>query len=1148
MKTNFTIPLKVLSTLFILACSDVAYAQIPNPPIAKQAKPGVTNNIWNINATWSTVTEATGYELDVSLDNFSTFVTGYNSKVKTNTADYISGLVAATTYKFRVRATNGSGASSNSNVIEVTTGASGSLQTVVPKAGKNVSSTGFTAEWNTMAGATGYQLDISADNFATFLAGYNSKSIGATSTEIVTGLMATTTYQYRLRTVNGSGISANSSVTNVTTLDTNPNTSQMLDITFDTDGLVTTAINAGQDYINSIAIQSDGKIVAAGAATVGGTKVFALARYNTDGSLDNTFGTGGIVTTAIGSFDAASAVAIQPDGKIVAAGASFGATLDFAVVRYNSNGTLDNTFDTDGIVLAPIGTGNDVAGAIVIQTDGKIVLGGSAIISNVKQFALARFNTNGSLDNTFDTDGVTITAFGTADSEIKSIAIQTDGKIVATGTGSDGFALARYNADGSLDITFDVDGKITSDAGAGKSIVLQTDGKIVTVVDANKVFGLVRYTTNGMLDNTFGTSGKVITQFVGEAVSSSLVLQPDGKIIVAGNSWTPASILDFALARYLTNGNLDTSFGTGGKLYTDMGAGGNVITSVVLQADGKIVVGGSINIGTTSDFALARYIGTGGVDTTPPTVTITSTSTDPTNTSPIAVTITFSETVTGFVIGDIGVTNGTAGTFVAVSGTVYTANITPTAPGIVTVSVAASVATDAATNGNTAAVNLTIVFDNVTPTVTITSTAVDPTNVSPIPVTITFNETVTGFVIGDIVVTNGTAGTFVAVSGTVYTANITPTAPGIVTVSVAASVATDAATNGNTAAVNLTIVFDNVTPTVTITSTAVDPTNVSPIPVTITFNETVTGFVIGDIVVTNGTAGTFVAVSGTVYTANITPVAEGVVSVSIAAAIATDGAGNNNLAAASFNITYSTTVKLDQTITFNVLSAKTLGDAPFTISATATSNLAVTYSPSAKITISGSQVTLVAAGQATIKAQQAGNTTFNAAPVVGQMFCINPAKPTVTMSNDNTEAPLLTSSAASGNQWYKDGTAISGATNATLTVAAAGVYSVESTVEQCKSTRSNDFPMIVTGDISGSLTNTNRLQISPNPSHGWVVIQLPGEGKKDVGIFSVNGLILESKSTEQSQITLDNSAYGNGLYIIRVNTTKGIYYGKFIKD
>ena len=208
------------------------------------------------------MTEATGYELDVSLDNFSTFVTGYNSKVKTNTADYISGLAAATTYKFRVRATNSSGTSANSNVVEVTTGASGSLQTVVPKAGKNVSSTGFKAEWNTMAGATGYQLDISSDNFTTFLAGYNSKSIAgqATSTEIVTGLTATTTYQYRLKTVNGSGISANSSVINVTTLDTNPNTSQLLDITFDTDGMVTTDLSTAADNLFSIAIQNNKRI------------------------------------------------------------------------------------------------------------------------------------------------------------------------------------------------------------------------------------------------------------------------------------------------------------------------------------------------------------------------------------------------------------------------------------------------------------------------------------------------------------------------------------------------------------------------------------------------------------------------------------------------------------------------------------------------------------------------------------------------------------------------------------------------------------------------------------------------------------------------------------------------------------------------
>ena len=1133
MKTNFIIPLKVLSTLFILACSDLAYAQIPNAPIARQATPGVITNIWNINATWSTVTEATGYELDVSLDNFSTFVTGYNSKVKTNTADYISGLAAATTYKFRVRATNGSGTSANSNVIEVTTGASGSLQTVVPDAASNVSSTGFKAKWNTMAGATGYQLDISADNFATFLTGYNSKSIGATSSEIVTGLTPTTTYQYRLRTVNASGTSANSAVTNVTTLDASPNLSQLLDITFDTDGLATSSVGA-QDNLISIAIQSDGKIVAAGTASISSVQRFALARYNTDGSLDNTFGTGGIVTTAIPSstMDGAGAVAIQSDGKIVAAGYTLNTTADFVVIRYNANGTPDTNFDSDGIAIAPVGAVHDFGSAVLIQADGKIVVAGYANIGTTNNFGLVRFNASGSLDNTFDTDGVTITTFGTTASAIKSIAVQTDGKIVAVGTGGDSFALARYNSNGSLDNTFDVDGKITSDAGTGKSVVLQTDGKMVIAVEANKVFGLVRYSADGTLDNTFGSSGKVITQFIGDAVPSSLVVQPDGKIIAGGSSYTPTSFADFALARYNTNGSIDNTFGTGGKLYTEMGSGTNIITSLALQADGKIVAGGILNAGTTSDFALARYDTQAGPDTTAPTITITSTTTNPTNVSPIPVTFTFSESVTGFDVSDILILNGTASNFSG-SGAVYTASITPANQGTVTISVAAGKATDAAANGNTAATNFIRVFDSVVPTVVISSTATNPTNVSPITVIITFSEPVINFTLADITVTNGAASNLNS-SGAAYAVSITPTAAGTVTISVAANTATDAAANNNTASNLFSIVYQTGKFDQTITFAALPNKQLNDAPFVLTATAS------SGLTVSYASSNTAVA---TVSGATVTIVAAG--TTTITASQAGDVSFN---AATPVPQNLVVDAKQNQTITFGQLTDKTLGDAPFTISATATSNLAVTYSPSAKVTISGSQVTLVAAGSASIKAQQAGNDTFNAAPDVSRTFCINPAKPTILLSGENTETPLLTSSNTTGNQWFKNGTAISGATNTTLTVTAAGVYSVESTVEQCKSARSNDFPMIVTGDISGSLPITNRLQISPNPSHDWVVIQLPGEGKKDVGILSINGLILESKSTDQSQITLDNSAYGNGLYIIRVNTTKGIYYGKFIKD
>jgi uncharacterized delta-60 repeat protein len=178
-----------------------------------------------------------------------------------------------------------------------------------------------------------------------------------------------------------------------------------LDTTFDSDGKVTTAIGASDNEAYSVAIQSDGKIVAAGSSKNGSNYDFALARYNTDGTLDTNFGTGGKVITAIGSStDVAESVAIQSDGKIVAAGFSNnGSNNDFALVRYNTNGTLDTTFDSDGKVTTAIGSANDAAYSVAIQSDGKIVAAGFSNNGSNNDFALVRYNTNGSLDTSFGT-------------------------------------------------------------------------------------------------------------------------------------------------------------------------------------------------------------------------------------------------------------------------------------------------------------------------------------------------------------------------------------------------------------------------------------------------------------------------------------------------------------------------------------------------------------------------------------------------------------------------------------------------------------------------------------------------------------------------------------------------------------------------
>ena len=286
-------------------------------------------------------------------------------------------------------------------------------------------------------------------------------------------------------------------------------------------------------------------------------------------------------------------------------------------------------------------------------------------------------------------------------------------------------------------------------------------------------------------------------------------------------------------------------------------------------------------------------------DLTNPTVLISSTVADPVN-GAFTATFTFSEAVTGFTVGDITAGNGAASNFTSTSATVYTALITPTTDGAVTVDVAANVAQDAATNGNTAATQFSITADLTNPTVNITSTAADPIN-GAFTTTFTFNEAVTGFVVGDITLNNALASNFTATSTSVYTVLITPTTDGAVTVDVAANVAQDAATNGNTAATQFSITADLTSPTVTVTSTAADPIN-GAFTTTFTFSEAVTGFAVGDITVGNGTASNFTSTSATVYTALITPTADGAVTVDVAANVAQDAATNGNTAATQFSI------------------------------------------------------------------------------------------------------------------------------------------------------------------------------------------------------------------------------------------------------
>ncbi|MGB3527211.1 MAG: T9SS type A sorting domain-containing protein [Flavobacteriales bacterium] len=402
-----------------------------------------------------------------------------------------------------------------------------------------------------------------------------------------------------------------------------------LDGTFGNDGKVITAFGTDDDSGTSVAIQPDGKVVVAGfTINVGGWDI-ALARYNADGTLDSSFGGDGKVTTDFGTYgDAGFSVAIQPDGKVVVAGkAGYGAEADFALARYNTDGTLDNSFGGDGKVTTDFGMWGDEGNSVVIQLDGKIVVAGWATVDPEIDFALARYNTDGTLDNSFSADGKVTTDFGTGFNQGASVAIQPDGKIVVAGhtnvnsSGDRDFAVARYNMDGTLDISFSADGKVTTNLGTGtaygtaydegKSVAIQPDGKIVVAGYASngtdRDFALARYNTDGSLDNSFNMDGKVTTDFgTSDDIGFSVAIQLDGKIVVAGSAESSTGYV-FALARYNTDGSLDNSFSADGKVTTDFGTGYASGFSAAIQPDGKVVVAGNVT-NQYFDFAVARYL------------------------------------------------------------------------------------------------------------------------------------------------------------------------------------------------------------------------------------------------------------------------------------------------------------------------------------------------------------------------------------------------------------------------------------------------------------------------------------------------------------------------------------------------------------
>jgi uncharacterized delta-60 repeat protein len=409
-----------------------------------------------------------------------------------------------------------------------------------------------------------------------------------------------------------------------------------LDPTFGNGGKVTTDFFGSAEMAFALAIQSDGKIVAAGPArNAQGVSDFGVSRYNSDGSLDLSFGTGGKVSTDFfEESDQAFAMALQPDGRIIVAGRTFSdhPGSDFALARYNANGTLDSTFGSDGKVITDLGSDQDLVFAVAVQSDGKVVaVGTGAGDGTLLDFGIARYDSNGSLDSTFGTGGkVTTDFFGDAD-HARDIAIESDGKLIVGGFAFNGsnwfdFAIARYNSDGTLDSTFGNNGKTSTDFSSTNdqafAIGIQPEGKIILAgftqtlgpsgsIRASSDFALVRYNSDGSLDSSFGSMGRVTTDFSGDDDEAfSLAIDRNSKIVVGGFARNEASSFDFALARYNPNGSLDAAFGFGGKTTTDFFGNDDEAFALALDSSGRIILAGSAGpAGRDLDFALARYTG-----------------------------------------------------------------------------------------------------------------------------------------------------------------------------------------------------------------------------------------------------------------------------------------------------------------------------------------------------------------------------------------------------------------------------------------------------------------------------------------------------------------------------------------------------------
>ena len=352
-----------------------------------------------------------------------------------------------------------------------------------------------------------------------------------------------------------------------------------LDPSFDGNGLLSRTIGGFGSAAFAVLQQTDGKLVFAGSGTLNPEdgSDFVVLRVTADGTPDSTFSTDGVARLDFAGFaDGANAVIQQTDGKLVLAGVAelTNGFQDIALARFNADGTADATFGNGGKATLDIGGSHDFASGLIQQADGKLVIAGGSVSGSQYRLVFARFNADGTLDTTFGTGGTTLVDFGGgSESWANDIAQQPDGKVVAVGlvfgqAGRD-IAIARVTANGALDPAFDGDGLLTVDIGGNRdeavTVALQPDDKIVAAGSTAPANGthvdgaLVRINGSGILDSSFGAAGKAVVDLGDDSRLNSIVVQADGALVATGTRFTAVGGQDMILARFNTNGALDTT-------------------------------------------------------------------------------------------------------------------------------------------------------------------------------------------------------------------------------------------------------------------------------------------------------------------------------------------------------------------------------------------------------------------------------------------------------------------------------------------------------------------------------------------------------------------------------------------------------------